>query len=440
MPDDTTAATIASESPSNDTAALPSGLARNPADRIAVMAFVVESETERALRDCLRDANVETFAIHRGGIRGAIMAMQNQASAKLLIVDVSQEEQPLTALGDLSHMVEPDVRVLVIGNINHVDFYREVTRGLGAVDYIEVPLTRDRVSQCVIAALGSDSSRSSGSIIRGRTITITGVRGGVGATTLAVNLAWNLGVQMRRHTVLLDSDIHFGSASLLLNIHSSPGFWMALETPERIDTLLAERVAQTAADRLHVLAGHEKVSEQITPAPGAANVLLNALRQRYNLILADVPFRPMQFNRDLLDLADQRVLVMSPSLSAVHDTLRMLDLPAGDRQSQSPIVVLNRLGIAGGLTLAQVETALKRPVDVAIADLPREVGHAATVGRPAMQSCRRFGDSILELTKKVTDTHIFNAAQSGIGTHSHGRRRGWRLFRNATNERPNRTR
>ena len=92
-------------------------------------------------------------------------------------------------------------------------------------------------------------------MLGGRAIAITGVRGGVGATTIAVNLAWHFGVTMRRHTVLLDPDTHLGATAFLLNIQPGPGLRMALEAPDRIDSLLAERAAIPAADRLHVLAG-----------------------------------------------------------------------------------------------------------------------------------------------------------------------------------------
>ncbi len=185
------------------------------------------------------------------------------------MVDVSGEDQPLTALGDLSHVVEPDVCVLVVGEINNADFYREVTRGLGAADYLPKPLTRDKVSRHFGAFVLGQAPSSEG-MLGGRAIAITGVRGGVGATTLAVNLSWHFGVWMRRHTVLLDPDLHLGMAAFLLNIQPGPGLRMALEAPERIDALLAERAAQPAADRLHVLAGEEKVALQPNHAPGCA--------------------------------------------------------------------------------------------------------------------------------------------------------------------------
>ena len=160
-------------------------------------------------------------------------------------------------------------------------------------------------------------------------IALTGVRGGVGATTLAVNLAWNFGVVMRRHTVLVDPNIQTGSAAFLLNVQPGPGLRVALEAPERIDALLAERAAQPAADRLHVLAGEEAVAIQPDPAARRRRTYCSMpCARRYNFIVGDVPFAPVPLYRDLLDLVDQRVLVMEPTLAAVRDTLRLLALPA----------------------------------------------------------------------------------------------------------------
>ena len=307
-------------------------------DRPALTAFIVDARSEEALRDGLIDFSSGEIDIRRGGIRAAIATMQKQATPKVLIVDVSGEDQPLTALGDLSHVVEPDVCVLVVGELNNADFYREVTRGLGAADYLPKPLTRDKIARHFGAFVVGQAPAAEG-MLGGRAIAVTGVRGGVGSTTISVNLSWHFGVWMRRHTVLLDPDLHLGMAAFLLNIQPGPGLRMALEAPERIDALLAERAAQPAADRLHVLAGEEKVALQPNHASGAAGRLLEALRRRYNFIVADVPFAPVPVYRDLLDLVDQRVLVMEPTLAAVRDTLRLLALPPGQAQTQRAVVV-----------------------------------------------------------------------------------------------------
>ncbi len=396
-------------------------------DRPSLVAFIADGRSEEALRDGLGEYADGDLDIRRGSVRAAVAAMQKQITPRILIVDVCGEDQPLSALDDLSKVVEPDVCVLVVGELNNADFYREVTRGLGAADYLPKPLTRDKVArQFGPFVLGQTPSADDA--LGGRAISVTGVRGGVGTTTLATNLAWHIGVAMRRHTVLLDPDLHLGTAAFLLNVAPGPGLRMALEAPDRIDTLLAERAAQPVADRLHVLAGEEKVGVQTNHAAGAAVNLLEALRRRYNFIVADVPFAPVPVYRDLLDLVDQRVLVMEPTLAAVRDTLRLLSLPSGPRQSQRAVVVLNRVGIPGGLTRRQVEDALKMKVDVAINDLPRQLGNAATLGEPAMASSSGFRVGIHDLTRQVAGHRLLDGAAAADGAAGETKRR-LRLFR-----------
>ena len=104
-------------------------------------------------------------------------------------------------------------------------------------------------------------------MLGGRAIAVTGVRGGVGATTIAVNLAWHFGVGCAVTPCCWIPTLHLGATAFLLNIQPGPGLRMALESPDRIDSLLAERAAQPAADRLHVLAGEEKIASLTSHAP-----------------------------------------------------------------------------------------------------------------------------------------------------------------------------
>ena len=231
----------------------------------------------------------------------------------------------------------------------------------------------------------------------GRVLTITGVRGGVGATTVAVNLAWHFGVTADRHTVLLDPDLHRGTAAMLLDSPAGPGLRMALESPDRIDELFVERSAQPVQARLHVLAGEMKLAEQPGYTPDSAHSLLGALARRYNFVVADVPFAPHPLYRDLLDLSQQRILVLEPTLACVRDTLRLLALPPGSAQARKPVLVLNRVGRRGALSRRKIEEALKTKVDIAIPDLPRQVENAATMGQAIAAQRNGFRRGINEL-------------------------------------------
>jgi pilus assembly protein CpaE len=378
----------------------PDGGLSNRPDRLTVLAFLGDPATEQVLRDGLGDQVANGMDIRRGTIRTAIAAMAKLQTPEVLIVDITGEEQPLYALGELSDVVEPGVRVLVIGDTDDVDFYRHITRGMGVMEYIFKPITREAVARYFAPlvtrkTVGQDATRG------GRVIAVMGARGGVGSTTIAGNLAWLLGVIAKRHTVFLESDLHMGSGALLLGAKSGPGLRMALETPDRIDPLFVERAAQPVAERLQVLASEEKLNDPLNYAPGAARRLIETLRVRYNFIIMDVPFMPMPCNRELIEYAHHRVIVMDPTLASVRDTLRLLGLPNGPWQPQSPTIVLNRQGRPGGLTRKQIEDALKVKIDVVIPDIPKQLNESASFGDPAVASSGPFRQAIIDLSREI---------------------------------------
>ena len=178
--------------------------------RTQVLAFVTDADSEAVLRLGLRSVSAEELTVHRGNSRSAIGAMKKTPSPRVLIVDISGDQQPMSALTALSDVVEPDVRVLVIGDRQDVDLYRQLTRTLGVAEYLYKPLNAEVVAQH-FGPLVTPASVSTADMQGGRIISVMGVCGGAGATTLAANLAWYLAGEARRHTVLLDADLHTGA-------------------------------------------------------------------------------------------------------------------------------------------------------------------------------------------------------------------------------------
>jgi len=109
----------------------------------------------------------------------------------------------------------------------------------------------------------------------------------------------------------------------------------------------------------------------------------------------------------------------------VRDTLRLLALPHGTGVRQRAVIVLNRVGIPGGLSRRQIEDALKIKVDAAIQDLPRQVGQAATMGEPAVMSSPGFRTAITELAKQIGFISMPDAVAAGQGDAARGQRRQW---------------
>lgn len=404
MPDDG-AARIVQTGP--ETAAGPSG-------RIQVLAFVTDAESEAVLRLGLLAAAFGGLVVHRGDSCTAVAAMGRMPTPRVLIVDVSGDEQPMSALTALSEVVEPDVKVLVIGDREDMNLYRQLTRTLGVAEYLYKPLSAEVVAQHFgphVNPAAAVAAHTQG----GRVIAVTAVCGGAGATTIAANLAWHLAAQAKRHTVLLDGNLHTGNAAMLLGAKTGGGLRTAIETPQRLDDLFMERIAQPAGDRLSVIAGEEKLTDRLVIAEGGAQRLLQGLRRRYNYVVLDVPLAPTAWHGELLEQARQRVLVMEPTLAAVRDALRVLALQTGAQQTRQSLVLLNKLGIPGTMTRSQVEAALQHEIEVVVPYLPRVINPAATMGTPAAMPRSGFSSAIRHLAREVASTSVAKPAAGIFG-------------------------
>jgi pilus assembly protein CpaE len=241
----------------------------------------------------------------------------------------------------------------------------------------------------------------SASVLRGgRVLAVIGARAGVGASTIASNLAWHLGAQAKRHTVLVDGDLRTGTAALMLGVSATPALRYAMETPSRLDELYIERAVEAAGPRLDVLASETPLDEPIAYAAGAARRLIDLLQRRYNFIVIDLPVGQEAIARDLRDSAHQTVVVLDPTLPAIRDTLRMLALPAGPHHLGQPLLVLNRVGTPGGLNLAQVKDSLQADPGIWINDIGRRVREAEANGKPLASQRGPLQDAIIEIARR----------------------------------------
>ena len=146
-------------------------------------------------------------------------------------------------------------------------------------------------------------------------VAFVGARGGVGTTTLAVNLAWHLANRQSRRVALVDLDLQNGDCALALNIKPTPGLREALVNPTRIDNTLLERVMTPVGERLFVLSSEEPLRDDLEFTAEAVDTLVAALREQFHYVVIDVPRIPATPYRRALDTADFRIIVGDQTLA-----------------------------------------------------------------------------------------------------------------------------
>lgn len=368
--------------------------------RAAAIAFISDDATESALRGGLVEL-MGDVQIHRGGVRAACRALQTAASPRVLVVDVSGTDDPIRELDALAAVCEPDTKVLVIGERTDIEFYRDVTRHLGIDEYLTKPLTRDKVSTLVgpyIAGAEPGRAESRG----GRVVAVCGARGGVGATTVAVNLALQMAEQTHGHIALLDLHLRGGHAAMMLGVSPGPGLRLALEDPDRVDGLFLERVAIAAGDRLRVIAAEESFNSEPAPTPAGVKRVMELLRQRFNFIVVDMPTPPSPAEREALLLARQALVVLGPDVGSLRDAEQVRRMVTAQLGAGHTMMVLNRAAAPGALKNLLVEEGLGAKPDVIIPDLPRQLPRASNLGRPALPESAALRRALAPLTQEIS--------------------------------------
>lgn len=378
-----------------------------------VLAYVLDADSEAALRRVAVNLALPGFEVRRGSIAAATADLREQRSPALLFVDVSGVDRVLDAVQALADVCEPQLHLVVIGETNDVGLYRGLLR-LGVSDYLFKPVTSEFTEQLITRLTGGTARTAD--LRLGKLIAVTGARGGVGASSIAGNLAHYLAEKAGRRVVLVDLDLNTGAQALMLGVNSNAGLAEALESPGRIDDLFLERATVAASSRLDLLASD--VPADRVPALGEAAVeaLLGRLQRTYHYVVVDVPLAVMARSQALLAAAPLHILVTQATLLAARDTASRQagsGVGSGVGSGFGPsafghrqILVHNRAGCPGDLSGADFAATLQRPPDIAIPYLPRVFGDALNLGQPAWASDPAAEAGIALLAREVSGQSV----------------------------------
>lgn len=341
------------------------------------MAFAADAATRGVMSAAFAERNWPASAVMEGGATAALRLPALDRPLDVAIVDISDSANPPADIAALAASGLA-ARLIAVGATNDVTLFRDLLSA-GAADYLVKPVSR----AALLGAVSLATAPAAPAIGEARTVAVIGARGGVGTTTVAVNLAWLLGGEMRKRVALVDLDLQFGSVALALNLQPGRGLREAMERPSRIDSLFLERALEKAGDRVHILAAEEALTEDVQCDPGAPAVLLHELRDRVDAVVMDLPRHCGLVERQALAEAQHVVVVTEQSLGGVRDTLRLLALV----QDCAPGALVHIAARDGGRTarlpMADFVRALGRKPDLVLPHDPKGV-QAAMLGKPVV--------------------------------------------------------
>ncbi len=341
----------------------------------------------------------------------------------------ADKNRALQMIGQLS-IEHPKLPILTISH-DHQALLQSLQRG--AKYFLTHPVGLEDMLAALRRALGEygGTEASDGSMSRqtgaSSVIAVLGSRGGVGTTTLAVNLAATLAADPANVVALLDLDLTLGDADIALEVNGLENISIAdlARNIERLDmNFLRRAMAKHEATGLSILRHPLEIAEVGAIHEQHVERILNLLKISYTHLVLDLSKCLLPTDLMALRLADQIVLVGQLELSSLRNVVRLIHCLSGEEYIADRIrVVINRQGadtVEEGISLKKAEEVIGKPIFWQIPNDPKSVIGARVAGQPLVKHApkSRVQQSIYGLTQVLYGKPINEARGS----------KGWNLF------------
>jgi pilus assembly protein CpaE len=352
-----------------------------PAPRVSVQAFCETVETAAAIQAAGEDRRLAKahLRIQMGGLTAAVEAYQSSPTPNVIILETEhRNEEILDGLDQLANYCDSGTRVIVIGHMNDVTLYRGLVKR-GVSDYMISPIDTLQVVRAVCGLYSAPDAKPVG-----RVIAVVGSKGGVGASTIAHNIAFSISHDLTLDAVVTDLDLAFGTAGLDFNQDPPQGIAEAVFSPDRIDTAFVDRLLAKCTDHLSLLAAPATLDRVYDFGADAFDSIFDSLRATVPCVVLDVPHQWTGWSKQALSSADDVLIVAAPDLANLRNTKNLYDfLKAARPNDRLPHYCLNQVGVPKRPEIKTADFA-KALEDEPIAIIPFEpqiFGSAANNGQ-----------------------------------------------------------
>src|SRR5580692_7097111 len=387
-----------------------------PAPRVSVQAFCETVETAAAIQGASEDRRMAKahMRIQMGGLTAAVEAYQSAPTPNVIILESDERgEEIIAGLDQLANYCDAGTRVIIVGRMNDVMLYRELVRR-GVSDYLISPIGTLQVVRAVCGLFSAPDAKPVG-----RIVAVVGAKGGVGASTVAHNIAFSLARDQKLDSVVTDLDLAFGTAGLDFNQDPPQGIAEAVFSPDRIDTAFVDRLLAKCTDHLSLLAAPATLERVYDFGADAFDTIFDSLRTTMPCIVLDIPHQWSGWTKRALVGADDILIVAEPDLANLRNAKNLYDfLKASRPNDHLPRYCLNKVGVPKRpeIKAADFAKALEEEPVAIIPFEPQTFGAAANNGQmiAEISSSHRAAEMFRQLAQNLTGRAEPKKQRSGM--------------------------
>jgi pilus assembly protein CpaE len=321
----------------------------------------LDGDSSLATADMLKeipgaDVQTETQDLYRG------ISMIRRTNPAVVILSLAPSEEAAMECAQKINQYFPECALIVAARKMSSSLVLNAMR-VGAREFITQPFNKDELVGAVKKILQAKKNASPDSLLSSKMVTVFGVKGGVGTTTVAVNLASLLAKHAKADAIVIDLNFQFGDAALLLNVKTRCSVLDLAGHIDRLDVSQLATLLPKTPGGVSLLSGPAKIEEAENITCGHLEQIMMAVRSAFPYIVVDAAHVLNDFTVKAMDESDHILAVATPDVPSIYNTTRCLDIfkkMGYDREKV--LVALNRCNGADELDPSTVEELLKYPV------------------------------------------------------------------------------
>lgn len=306
----------------------------------------------------------------------------------------------------------PECSIIIISVQGEQEYIRKAMLA-GARDYLMKPFSPDDLINTIKQVYQLDSKRNASNPAmkkkreesKPQVVTVFGTKGGVGKTTLSVNIAVAIAQQTKKKVALVDLDLQFGDVSVFLNL-----------MPKRTIAELAQETSQIDRDLLESYLIPHISGIKVLPAPGRPEYaelvngeiienVLSVLRQQYDYVIIDTPPFFHETNLAAMDLSNQIILALALDLPTIKNVKLSLELLDTLHHKGKTKMIVNRSSEEMGIKISDAEESLDFLVACQIPSDGKVAVSAVNKGIPFVLSHpnTKLSIGVMELSRLIVE-------------------------------------
>ena len=329
--------------------------------KLKVVVVDADKSSRKTLRNLLeQQVNLELAGVAKGPDE-ALPAIKT-SRPHILILELSKDFDKTLKWVEQIKLEFPHTSIFVSSTDKSPDLVISAMRA-GAQEFLSRPIDSEELNKAIDKVLKTKKETKARAPARGKVISVFSKKGGLGVTTLAVNLGLALSRVAENKAALIDLDLQLGDVTSFLNLTPEYNILDTLDEDGGVDAVKLQSCMTHHESGVFVLSEPKDPADSDNVSSSQVNQLLHHLRSTFSYVVVDTPHTFDSRTLEVFELSDHIIVLVVPNISSLRAAKKTLGVFKQLGYLRDKVkVVANRVGKKDSIKMDDIEKTLRQPV------------------------------------------------------------------------------